>query len=115
MTVLINNKMIELDQFSSREFKRTISKGVSVVDFNTPWSAPCRAQERIIADLGKAYQGRATVATVNIDQNRELALNLEIQSIPTIIIFKDAIEVMRFVGLQTAETLNMAVKSILAA
>lgn len=106
--------MIELDQLSHRDFKNTISNGVSIVDFKTPWSAPCRAQELIIAELGKAYQGRATVATVNIDQSREIALNLEIQSIPTTIIFKDAIEVMRFVGLQTAETLNIAVKSILA-
>ena len=106
--------MIELDQLSHRDFKNTISKGVSIVDFNTPWCAPGRAQELIIAELGKAYQGTATVATVNIDQSREIALNLKIQSIPTIIIFKDAIEVKRFVGLQTAETLNMAVKSILA-
>ena len=106
--------MIELDQLSHRDFKNTISKGVSIVDFNTPWCAPGRAQELIIAELGKAYQGTATVATVNIDRSREIALNLKIQSIPTIIIFKDAIEVKRFVGLQTAETLNRALKSLLA-
>ena len=106
--------MIELGLLSHKDFKNKISKGINIIDFNTHWSAPCRAQERIIAALGKTYEGRAIFATMNIDQSREIALNLEIQSIPTIIIFEDAKEVMRFVGLQTVETLDRAVKSILA-
>ena len=107
--------MIELDQLSQRDFEDTISKGVSIVDFNTPWCDPCRAQETIIAELEHAYAGRTTVATVNIDQSREIALKLEIQSIPTIIIFKEGREMKRFVGLQTTETLYRAIESILAA
>ena len=105
--------MIALNQLSTRKFENAISKGVSIVDFNTPWCVPCRAQEYIIAELENLHAGRATVATVNIDQSRKIAMKLEIQSIPTIIIFKDGKEVKRFIGLQTVETLNRALKNVL--
>ena len=42
---------------------------------------------------------------MNVDENQETAAKLGIQSIPTMAVFKDGIEIKRFVGLQTAQTL----------
>ena len=101
-------------RWSTKKFQERISKGVSLVEFDTPWCTPCRAQEPIVAELDCVYADKATIASVNIDQSPKIAMKLKIQSIPTIIIFKEGKEVMRFVGLQTVDTLNRALKNALA-
>lgn len=90
----------------------SISKGVTLVDFNAPWCKPCRAQEPIINALKKIYRGAAKVAMLNIDENREIAFKLGIQSIPTIIIYKDGMEMSRFIGLQNSDTLEKALQRL---
>jgi thioredoxin 1 len=83
------------------QFRETLGTGVTLVDFNADWCAPCRAQEPIIKKLANVYKNRASVLEINIDKNRTLATNYMVQSIPTLIIFKDGKEIKRFVGLQS--------------
>jgi thioredoxin 1 len=97
------------------DFERSILHGVTLVDFDAPWCAPCRAQRPIIDTLKKAYHGMVAVRKINIDENQEIALHLGIQSIPTIIIFKEGREINRLIGLQTTETLNRALKKLVGA
>jgi thioredoxin 1 len=105
--------MLRMVRLSEKNFKDRIAKGVSLVEFDAPWCSPCRAQASIVGELEKDFQDRATIASVNIDQSRTIALKLKIQSIPTIIIFKEGLECNRFVGIQTVETLNRAMKNAL--
>lgn len=95
---------------TTEEFESAIKSGVSLIDFNAPWCGPCRAQEPIIRQLGKDFSGRATIAEMNIDENQKTAVKLGIQSIPTMAVFKDGIEIKRFVGLQTARTLSRTIE-----
>ncbi len=97
----------------SEEFKNTIKKGVTLLDFNAPWCAPCRSQAPIINELAEKYQGKAVIAEMNIDENQEEANRLGIRSIPTLAVFKDGEEVERFVGLQTGEALSGAIEKAL--
>jgi thioredoxin 1 len=96
---------------NAEEFENSIKKGVTLIDFNAPWCGPCRAQEPIINQLVEDFAGKATVAEMNIDENQETAVRLGIQSIPTIALFKDGVEVKRFVGLQSAQTLASAIEN----
>nr|QIV52799.1 thioredoxin [uncultured bacterium] len=105
--------MAEMELSSRDDFEKTIKGGITLVDFNAPWCGPCRAQEEAIQKLKGEYAGRADVAEVNIDENREIAMGLGIQSIPTIILFKEGREIERFVGLQTIETLHRALENVL--
>jgi thioredoxin 1 len=86
-------------------FEETLKKGVTLVDFNASWCAPCKAQEPIIKKLADTYQNRASIMEINIDEHRTLATQFRVQSIPTLIIFKDGKEIKRFVGLQTETTI----------
>jgi len=106
--------MAEIELNSRSDFENVIRDGVTLVDFNAPWCMPCLAQEPIINEVGESYNGKANIATMNIDNNSDVALNLGIQSIPTLIIFKEGLEVGRFVGLQKAETLRQAMDRALA-
>jgi thioredoxin 1 len=94
-------------------FEQLIGKGVTLVDFNAPWCAPCRIQSPIISQLSQKYKGRAAVMEINVDENQRQALKLGITSIPTMIIFKDGREMKRFVGLQSAEDLTTALEQVL--
>lgn len=98
-----------------QQFKEMIKQGVSLIDFNAPWCAPCRAQKPIINQLAEKYKGRVTVAELDIDENREEAMELGIASIPTLIIYRESIEVERFVGLQDAGTLSLSIENALQA
>ena len=98
---------------TTEEFKQSIEKGVLLVDFNAPWCGPCRAQEPIIEQLSEQFTGKATIAQMNIDENRETAIELGIQSIPTLAVFKNGKEVQRFVGLQSSNTLVQALEETL--
>ena len=97
------------------DFQRSISQGVTLIDFDAPWCQPCREQAPIIATLERDFKGTAQIKTVNIDDHQEIALNLGIQSIPTIIIYKNGQEIDRFVGLQSTETLDGALRTALDA
>jgi thioredoxin 1 len=96
---------------SAEDFTDAIGHGVTLVDFNAPWCGPCRAQEPIIQQLSREYDGRALVAEMNIDDNQETAVKLGIQSIPTLALFRNGREIQRFVGLQAKQTLADALES----
>ena len=107
--------MIDITRTSRKELDETIRKGVTLIDFNAPWCAPCRAQEPVILEMDQKYGTRATIAKLNIDENQEMAMNLGIQSIPTMILYKEGCEITRFIGLQSAEILSRAIAEALNA
>jgi len=95
---------------SSEEFENIIKKGLALVDFNAPWCGPCRAQEPILRQLSAQFSSKVTIAEMNIDENQQTAVRFGIQSIPTLMLFKNGTEVERFVGLQAGKTLAEAIK-----
>ena len=98
---------------SAENFENAIENGVSLVDFNAPWCAPCRMQVPIIQQLSEQFEGKALIAEMNIDENRETAVKMGIQSIPTLAVFKNGKEIKRFVGLQSQDTLSKAIEEML--
>jgi thioredoxin 1 len=106
---------MEAKRSAKAKFQRSIARGITLVDFNAPWCRPCRQQEPIIQALEAEFAAEAHIRTVNIDDHQDVALHLGIQSIPTIIIYKDGQEISRFVGLQSTDTLVRALRSAIDA
>ena len=65
------------------------NKNLVMVDFSAPWCGPCKAVDPIIDELAQEYSGRVTFAKVNIDENQNVAIRYSVQSLPTILIFKE--------------------------
>jgi thioredoxin 1 len=92
-------------EVNDQNFTQSIAKGVTLVDFWATWCAPCRMQAPIVEEIAKEMSGKANICKVDIDKNPATTQKFQVQNIPTIIIFKDGIEIQTFVGLQDKSTL----------
>jgi thioredoxin 1 len=74
------------------------TEGLVMVDFWAEWCGPCRAIAPVLEELAEASEGRVTLMKVNVDENHGLAARYGIQSIPTILFFKEGAVVDRVLG-----------------
>ena len=92
-----SNKYLELtDANFQAEVRR--QQGLMLVDFWADWCGPCHLIAPVIEELPAAYEGRIRVGKLNIDEHPVTTQEYRIQSIPTLIFFKDGKEVDRIIG-----------------
>lgn len=77
-----------------------------MVDFYADWCGPCRMLGPVIEELAEEYEGKIKVGKVNVDENPEISQTFGIQSIPTILFFKEGKVVDKTVGVQSKDTLQ---------
>ena len=77
-----------------------------VVDCWAAWCGPCRMVAPVIEELARDYQGRITFAKLDVDKNRATSARFHIQSIPTILIFKNGKLVDQKLGAMPKATLE---------
>ena len=80
-----------------------------LVDFWAEWCGPCMALGPVIEELSGEYEGKAKIGKLDIDNNRDAAIKYGIQSIPSIIIFKDGEVLNKFVGISPKDELAGAI------
>jgi len=84
---------------SDASFSSEISKyPLVVVDFWAAWCGPCRMVAPIIEQLAKEYAGRVAFGKLNVDENPLTSGEFEVQSIPTLLIFRNGEAVDGIVG-----------------
>ena len=83
-----------------------------LVDFWATWCGPCRMLAPIIEELAEEYEGRAVVGKVNIDEQPELADAFGIQSIPTVLVFKNGKIADMSVGYRPKEQLAQLLNTL---
>ena len=91
-------------ELNETTFKDFIGKsGIVIVDCWTPWCGPCRRMGPIIDELDKDIAGKVAVGKLNTDENQAIAMQYDINAIPTLLIFKDGVAQEPLVGLRPKE------------
>ena len=85
------------------DFQESIKQGVVLVDLWAEWCGPCRRLAPTVDALAAEYDGRVTVAKLNIDENPDTPTKYMVQGIPTLLLFKDGELADRLVGLKPKE------------
>ncbi len=89
------------------------SGGVLVVDCWAPWCMPCRMLSPIVDQLARDYSGRVRFGKLNVDENPLTARRFNTMSIPTLLVFKEGVNIDRIVGAQPKGILKSRIDSYL--
>ena len=73
--------------------------GPVLVKFEADWCGPCQAMKPAVAELAQEYEGRITIATLDIDPNQQTPYRYGIRGVPTVMLFKNGEVVAQKVGL----------------
>lgn len=69
-----------------------------LVDFWAEWCGPCKMIAPILEEVSKEYQGKITIAKMDVDANQAVPAQFGIRGIPTLILFKDGQAAAQKVG-----------------
>ena len=84
-----------------------------VVDLWATWCGPCRMVGPVISELAKDYDGKIVVGKCDVDENEDIAAELGVRNIPTILFFKGGELVDKFVGAAPKSVLDEKFKALL--
>jgi len=107
MNKCCNNCVMELNDVN---FDKFISNDKLVlVDFWAPWCGPCKNLMPIIDELASEANGEYVIGKLDVDSNQNIPVRYGVKSLPTLIFFKNGVEVERIIGAVPKD----AIKSIL--
>jgi thioredoxin 1 len=92
--------------FTDGNFDTEIKSGVTMVDFWAEWCGPCRLLAPTVDAIATEYDGRVSVAKLNIDENPNVPGRFMIRGIPTLLIFKNGELADQIVGLAPKEEIT---------
>ncbi len=90
----------KIKKLTEENFHKEVAKGLTLVDITADWCGPCRMLAPVLDRVAKDVEGKATIAKLDIDESQKVAAQLQVTSVPTMILFKDGKEVGRMVGLK---------------
>ena len=90
---------------TDKNFQQLAKNKILLVDFWASWCAPCRMMAPVLNELAEELTENAHVGKVNIEQYQSLAQKFKVRGIPTMILFKNGVEVNRFVGVKSKDFL----------
>ena len=100
--------------FTDNNFDDETSKGVVLVDFWAEWCGPCRRLAPTVDALASEFDGRATVAKLNVDENPNIPGRFAVRGIPTLLLFKEGQLAETIVGLRAKEDIAQMIERHLA-
>jgi thioredoxin 1 len=106
-----NRPIIEIGE-ANFEWEVLRWKQPVLVAFSATWSRPCRILDSVLEEVAAACAGREKVVRINADNNPDLSLIWNVQSIPTLLYFVDGKLRGRIVGTASKEAILSKLRSV---
>jgi len=84
-----------------------------LVDFWAPWCGYCTKLAPVLDELAEEYGDKVSIVKVNVDENRKVAEQYGVMSLPTIIVFKDGDQVEKLIGYMPKAAISAKLKPYL--
>ncbi|MCL1463973.1 thioredoxin [Argonema galeatum] len=97
--------MATKQQFNSFDELLSGSDVPVLVDFYATWCGPCQMMAPILEQVNAQMQGRLKVVKIDTDKYSQLASQYSIHALPTLVLFKNGVQVDRIEGVQSAPQL----------
>ncbi len=107
---------VQVQSTSDKTFQQDVlaAKEPVLVDFYATWCGPCKHMSPIVDEVAGQFAGKAKVFKVDVDQNPMLSQALGIESIPTLVVFKDGKPVVANTGAMPKSELVSMLESAFA-
>lgn len=84
-----------------------------VVDFWAEWCGPCKMIGPILEDLSHEYEDKVIIGKLDVDDNNDVTTRYGIRNIPTILFFKDGVQVDKQVGATQKSVMAQKIEALL--
>lgn len=102
-----------MKELTDATFEQETASGVSLTDFWAEWCGPCKMQSPIIEEMAEESDGSVDYYTLDVDANQNIAGQLGIMSIPTLLIKKDGEVVDALIGYHSKEQITESLNKYL--
>ncbi len=82
-----------------------------LIDFWAPWCMPCKILTPTVERLAEELKDSVKVCTLDVDESPEVATDLSVLNIPTLILFKGGREVARIMGVNSKEAIEAKIRA----
>ncbi|MEW6103036.1 MAG: thioredoxin [bacterium] len=103
-------------ELTDGNFKKEVleCESPALVDFWAPWCGPCKMMGPIIDELAEEYKGKVKIGKLNVDENRNIAVEYGIMSIPTLKFFDKGRIVNEIIGVVDKNVLKKAINKLIS-
>lgn len=103
-----------MEIINENRFKEILGESKLVlIDFYADWCGPCKMLTPVLEQLAEVKKDVLKVAKVNVDNEENLAWQFGIQSIPTMILFKDGNPIKKEIGYRSLDYLSRLINDAL--
>ena len=106
---------VEMVEVTQENFGKEVveSERPVLVDFWAPWCMPCKIIAPAVEKIADEMKTEIKVMKANVDEAPEMATELSIFNIPTLVLFKDGKELARIIGVNSKEAIENKIRSLI--
>ena len=93
-------------EITAENFAAETANGLTLVDFWADWCGPCHMLEPVFEELEEDFDGQVSFASLDVEDQQDLAVQFNVMSIPTLILFKDGVAREKITGYKSKAALS---------